>query len=213
MAQMNTISPKHLHVDLLKCQKWLREKYGADAPSYMTLRRWAEADKLTSAERVSTDAGEGAASGQKRKMYSTAAVERYFLQTPQGQKLTDSLIKERTTPSKSTTADNRPDEKHVDGAALELVMDTLTHIVRVQTEQSKTLQDCMTGLSRLESLKTNLMLKYDAQVANQADIIEGLRTKLASVGKSVDLEQSILRLGILVSRVKDSVDRMATPGT
>ncbi len=210
MSKMNNISKKHSHLDLLNCQKWLQEKYGRDAPSYMTLRRWAEAEKLAVAERTSTDQeGEGDTE-QRRKIYSTAAVERFFLQTSLGKKLTDSMARERS--SQNTKADDqiRQGDESIGGAAMGLLMDTLAQILKVQAEQSVVLQECKTGLNRLESLRTNLMLKYDAQTTNQAEIIEGLRAQVKSTSKSVDLEQSILRLGILVGRVKDSIDDLAT---
>lgn len=216
----STISPSSQYMDLLKAQKALRDKYGYDAPSYATLRRWVAEGKLISALRASEN-------GKGRALYSVLEIERICLGTGRAKKFKlsqqDQLALnagqngggEDASAQHSSIALDAPSMLGEINSRLELLFDSVAALLARSSEQDALIRICINGITRLDAVRTNLMLKYDATATAQHEVIEQLRARVKEQEKISDFERITLKIGAQLSHLSEKVSSLqsavATP--
>lgn len=202
------------NADLITCQKGLRQKYGQDAPSYATLRRWADQGRLISAVRR-----DPSNSKAKRDIYALAELDRLFLATKQAKKLTQEKYTEIASirePKQLIEALKATAPTPIDSAALdhinsrlELLFDSFATLLARSDEVSSALAGIQRGQDNLESTRRLLMTKYDAVTSNQSATIEQLRERHKDQSNTIDLERKITILAGKVSQLTDSISLLS----
>jgi hypothetical protein len=218
MSDVNKLSTSKKVLDLSGIYAEMKTAYGYDAPSYMTLRRWAAKGLLTSSERLLNEDNP-----QKRKFYSLSAVVKIFLARP--------LVKKNSTSlrgsSKSILVETEPSkidgESQLTGEAfsaspksmselnsrMELILDSVAVLSNLVSEQGKVLTQLVDGVARIDAVRKMLMNKYDASSASQSEINEMLRNKAKTLEKGVDVERAILQLSGRIGQLTDLMQRGA----
>lgn len=206
MTEMINIFKPSETADLLKAQKLLREKYGYDAPSYPTLRRWAAAGKLIPAVRVNEEKG-------PRVLYSLAALERVCLVHGRAKKLDlDSSRPAGSNPPQSSSDVPgpllEPQTLAEINSRLELLFDSVATLLARASEQDALLKSCLTAVNGLASIRNTLMLKYDSNASLQRDLIDQLRERIKAGDRTAAFENIALKLGIQISHLSDKVSQV-----
>lgn len=210
---MSDISGYKQPLDLLKAQKLLREKYGYDAPSYPTLRRWSADGKLVLAERPSGQ-------GQRRTLYSLAALERICLASGRARKLAldspdqpvvvGSHVGEGGAPSHAKTQSASSPQMLGDiHSQLELLFDSVTALLSKVGEQDTVLKNCVNTMTRLDSIRTMLMVKYDATAETQRELIEQLRANTKLRDQNSEFERVALRIGVQLGQLSEKISGLS----
>lgn len=213
MKQMSDISGYKQPLDLLKAQKLLREKYGYDAPSYPTLRRWSADGKLVLAERASGQ-------GQRRTLYSLAALERICLVIGRAKKLTLDPSDQPVAAGRNVGEGGAP--MHITAQStsspqvlgdihsqLELLFDSVTALLSKVGEQDLVLKNCVNTMTRLDSIRTMLMVKYDATAETQRELIEQLRVNTKLRDQSSEFERVALKIGVQLGQLSEKISGLS----
>ena len=187
---MSPSKPKALN--LAKLHAALRAKH-ADAPSYITLRRWASDGRLVKAQIP----GDGK---KARAQYGLREVERIFHLRSKGRS---------PPPGIAQISEDATDEVNTLGAG-NAMSEQLTDAVRVLTvqlaDQDLKLSKLLDGIRALDFVRVAMMAKYDAVTANQAEVIDALRARLKAAETTADFHRMSLRIGAQLGTLADRVD-------
>jgi hypothetical protein len=204
---MSDIGNMNNYVDLLTAQKQLRVSYGYDAPSYATLRRWADSKKLISAERKAEEGG-------RRVLYSASELERIFLNSKRAKRL--ALDDQRQSPETGASAGEHTEPPRSQNncetipffevnSRMDLILDSVAALLARVDELDLTTKACLVSTNRLDSVRTLLMNKYDAAATAQAGLIETLRGQVKQQNGAGDFQQIAHKLGIQLSHLNDKI--------
>lgn len=207
MKKVSDIGDANNYVDLLTAQKELRTRFGYDAPSYATLRRWADSKKLISAERKAEEGG-------RRVLYSVGELERIFLNSKRAKRL--ALDDQQQSPSNGAGVgelehaprlqqNSDPQSFAEINSRMELILDAVATLLARVSDLDLTTKACLVSTNRLDSVRTALMNKYDAAATTQAGLIETLKGQIKQQSGTGDFHQVAHKLGIQLSRLNDKV--------
>ncbi|ABD71975.1 hypothetical protein Rfer_4288 (plasmid) [Rhodoferax ferrireducens T118] len=214
MKQMSDISGYKQPIDLLKAQRLLRAKYGYDAPSYPTLRRWSDDGKLVLAER-------SIGQGQRRTMYSLAALERICLVIGRAKKLVLDSPDQPLAAGRNVGEGGAPAHAKAQSSSspqvpgdiqsqLELLFDSVTALLSKVGEQDTVLKNCVNTMTRLDSIRTMLMVKYDATAETQRELIEQLRANSKLRDQNSEFERVALRIGVQLGQLSEKISGLSS---
>jgi hypothetical protein len=214
MSQMSDLPNYLQHQDLQKTQKILREKYGFDAPSYVTLRRWASDRKLVSAERQTENP-------KRRALYSVPEVERIWLSSGRVKKLNiDKIEKLEKRAGQNETESS--DQAQPGAAAsvdahlleisnkMELLFDSVATLLSRVGEQEEMLKTCVSATVGLAAARATLMTKYDAADALKGQLVDQLRARIKDAEKTSEFDRLNLKISIQLSNLFDKVSDLQT---
>lgn len=171
---------------LSQAHQYLQQELGANAPSYVTLRRWAEGGRLASA-RVPN-------SGGIRPLYAPKRLLDIF---------TSWALEARQD------QDTEPEDLKPFGRRMDQVEERLAELAAIQRQTQEMLNSVLVEVKRLDGIRTSLMLKYDAEHENDRRTIEELRDRLKQVA-APDSERALNKLQITLSQMRDTLNDMAS---
>lgn len=205
--------PNYLqYQDLQKTQKVLRDKYGFDAPSYVTLRRWASDRKLVSAERQNGDP-------KRRALYSVPEVERIWLSSGRAKKLNIDKIEklekragQNETESSDQAQPGAPSSVDANmleiNTKMELLFDSVATLLARVGDQDAMLKTCVSATTGLAAVRATLMTKYDAADALKSQLVDQLRARLNDAEKNSDFDKIGMKIGVQLSHLFDRVSEL-----
>ena len=214
MTQMSDLPNYLQYQDLQKTQQVLRAKYGFDAPSYVTLRRWASDRKLVSAERQTGNP-------KRRALYSVPEVERIWLSSGRVKKLNIDKIEklekragqfkiessDQAQPGAPASVDAHLQEIN---DRMELLFDSVATLLARVGEQGEMLKTCVSATTGLAAVRATLMTKYDAADALRSQLVDQLRARLKDAEKTSDFDRISLKIGIQLANLFDKVSELQT---
>lgn len=212
MTQMSDLPNYLQYQDLQKTQKVLRDKYGFDAPSYVTLRRWASDRKLVSAERQNGDP-------KRRALYSVPEVERIWLSSGRAKKLNIDKIEklekragQNETESSDQAQPGAPSSVDANmleiNTKMELLFDSVATLLARVGDQDAMLKTCVSATTGLAAVRATLMTKYDAADALKSQLVDQLRARLNDAEKNSDFDKIGMKIGVQLSHLFDRVSEL-----
>lgn len=204
--QKTTLSLPELH-------EALKEQFQG-SPSLPSLKRWAAEGRLHGAEvhRISdrptrakgsdeADATPQQGAGTKKKRERALARVRYDKHK---------AIKILNTFWEMTPIDRAPVPQSAVSGPMpggDEILALLADLSRQVAAQGKLIESAAAASAQLNSTRAMLMAKYDAANAQQVQIIEGLRKRLADVENSSSLSRDVQSLRLAVAKISEHIFR------
>lgn len=178
-------------LDLKGCHSMLEQRLGASAPSYVTMRRWADAGVFMPIQ----DAATG-----RRVRYEKAAM----LKLVRDRLTAKNARKSKPPRPAKVVASHAPQEATlVPAAPLEIghLEDLLKDIADRQVRLESMLEETLSVSKNLDAIRKMLMVKYEGAHTANVELIQQLKARL----RSAEDVQSDMKITITLNRIADRI--------